>query len=109
MFLLLMDSDLKYKPMAKRGDYEAWTKRRRPGKFSLGKMTIRKGFLTIGSISWIIALMGCTKLGSGPIMGFGLIATTLFHGLILITVYRRKPLHRRIIERNVVDERIIKG
>ena len=82
---------------------------RKQPKLKLGKMTIRKAFLTIGVISWIIGFMGCTKLGTGPIMGFGLIATTMFHGLILITVFRRKPLHRRIIERNVVDERISKA
>ena len=80
----------------------------RQPKLKLGKMTIRKAFLAIGTISWVIGVMGCTKLGTGPIMGFGLIATTMFHGLILITVYRRKPLHRRIIERNVVDERVSK-
>ena len=98
MFLLLMGLALMLK-----------SKVLKQPKLKLGKMTIRKAFLTIGVISWIIGLMGCTKLGFGPVMGFGLIATTMFHGLILITVYRRKPLHRRIIERNVVDERISKA
>jgi len=88
-------------------DLELMLKSRR--KLNLGKMTIRKAFLTIGTISWIIGLMGCTKLGTGPLMGFGLVVITLFHGTILLTVYRRKPLHRRIIERNVVDERISKA
>ena len=74
----------------------------RPPKLNLGKMTIRKFFLGVGIASWFIGLIGCVNLGFGLFTGLGLIVITMFHGLILLTVFRRKPLDRRIVESNVV-------
>ena len=74
----------------------------RPPKLNLGKMTIRKVFLGAGIVSWFLGLIGCTNLGFGPFMGLGLIVMTLFHGTVLLAVFRRKPLDRRIVESNVV-------
>jgi hypothetical protein len=71
-------------------------------RMDLGKMTPRKLFMGLGVVSWIIGLVGCTNLGVGFLMGLGLIVITVFHGIVLLAIFRRKPLDRRIVESNVV-------
>ena len=74
----------------------------KPPKLNLGKMPPRKFFMGLGTVSWIIGVMGCMGLGTSILMGLGFIVITLFHGIVLLTVFRRKPLDRRIVESNVV-------
>ena len=69
-------------------------------------LTPRKLFLGIGVASWIIGLVGCSQFGASFLIGLALIIITVFHGLVLLTVYRRKPLHRKIVESNVVTRPI---
>jgi hypothetical protein len=76
-------------------------KTKRP-KLQLGKMTPRKLFMGVGVVSWILGVIGCTTLGVGFLMGLGFIVITLFHGTVILAVFRRKPLHRKIVESNVV-------
>ena len=76
-------------------------KTKRP-KLKLGKMTPRKLFMGLGAVSWLLGLIGSTTLGVGFLMGLGFIVITLFHGIVILTVFRRKPLDRRIVESNVV-------
>jgi len=78
-------------------------------KLQLGKMTPRKAFMYLGVISWVLGVIGCTTLGVGFLMGLGLIVTTLFHGTVILSVFRRKPLHRKIVESNVASKRISKA
>lgn len=65
-------------------------------------LTPRKLFLGIGVASWIIGLIGCSQLGASFLIGLALITVTMFHGLVIVAVYFRKPLHRKIVESNVV-------
>ena len=74
----------------------------KPPKLNLGKMTPRKFFMGLGAVSWILGVIGCTTLGAGFLMGIAFIVTTLFHGTVILSVFRRKPLHRKIVESNVV-------
>ena len=78
-------------------------------KLKLGKMTPRKLFMGIGIVSWITGIIGCTTLGAGFLIGTAFIVTTLFHGTVILSVFRRKPLHRKIVESNVASKRISKA
>ena len=74
---------------------------KRPPRVKIGKITIRKAFLGLGGLSWLLSIMGAMTLDVTPLIGIGFIAVTLFHGIVLLAVYQRKPLDRRVVENNV--------
>ena len=72
-------------------------------KLKLGKFTTRKGFLFLGMMSWVLSMVGSTQLQAAGVVGAAIVITTLFHSLVIISVIRRRPLHRRITEVNVAN------
>jgi len=72
-------------------------------KLKLGKFTTRKGFLFLGMMSWVMGMIGATQLQATPVIGAGIVMVTAFHSLVIVSVIRRRPLHRRITEANVVN------
>ena len=72
-------------------------------KLKIGKITTRKGFLFLGMMSWVLSMMGAVQLSASAVIGVGVVVTTAFHGFVLISVIRRKPLNRRITESNVAS------
>ena len=72
-------------------------------KVKLGKFTTRKGFLFLGIVSWALSMLGSTQLQASGIIGTAIVIVTVFHSLVIISVIRRRPLHRRITEANVVN------
>jgi len=74
-------------------------------KVKLGKFTTRKGFLFLGMMSWVLSMVGSVQLQASGVIGVAIVMVTIFHGLVIISVIRRKPLHRRITEANALSNR----
>ena len=80
---------------------------KRSPRLKMGKLTVRRAFLGLVVLSWLISIMGSMTFGVTALVGLSFVAVTLFHGIVLLSVYQRKPLDRRVVESNV-DTRSIR-